>query len=441
MRKQAILLTSLLLAGAGGAPSILIPAAFAGPARYTVGGSVSGLAGTQVLQNNAGDELKLTADGTFTFATALDPGSAYEVSVRSQPRWQVCSVTQGSGRVAASVTDVAVTCSAAAAQVSTFAGSGTEGSTNGKGRSASFSHPYGLASDKNGGLLVTDSRTRLVRKISPTGDVTTFAGGGCDQASPDGHGTAASFNEPIGLAQDAAGNIYVAEDNANRIRKITPEGDVTTIAGNGTQLTFDGKGLAAMFSYPTSVAADGAGNLYVVEYFGAVVRKITPAGDVSTFAGSGVPGFADGKGRAAFFNAPFGIAVDAVGNLYVADRGNHRIRKITPDGDVTTLAGSGEIGATDGAGNLASFNMPSGLALDSDGNLFVTDTENQLLRKITPAGVVSTLAGKPGVAGKKNGIGAAARFNKPFGVTVDAGGNLYVADSQGHVIRKITPVP
>ena len=409
-------------------------------ATHTVGGTVTGLTGSLVLQNNAGDDLKLSADGKFTFATALAEGSAYEVSVRTQPLWQFCTVTQGSGKASADVGDVAVACSAAVAQVSTFAGSGATGSADGNGSAASFYLPFSVVVDKNGSLLVSDTATNLVRKISPSRDVTTFAGGGSSGASQDGNGTAASFWGLSGLALDAAGNAYAAEFSGNRIRKITPAADVTTLAGNGAIGSLDGHGTSATFNVPSSVATDAAGNIYVLEFFGAVVRKITPAGDVTTLAGSGTAGFADGTGSAASFGNAYGIATDAAGNVYVADSSNNRIRKITPGGVVTTLAGSGAIGAADGAGGSASFSAPGGLTVDSDGTLYVADTGNSLLRKITPAGVVSTIAGQPGVLGAQNGIGAAATFARPFGVAVDAGGTLYVADTFGNLIRKVTPV-
>jgi streptogramin lyase len=407
---------------------------------HTVGGTITGLTGSLVLQNNAGDDLQLSANGKFTFATALVEGSAYEVSVRTQPRWQFCTVTQGSGKASADVGDVAVACSAAVAQVSTFAGSGTVGSVNGNGTAASFYLPYSVVVDKNGGLLVSDTATNLVRKISPAGDVTTFAGGSSSGTSQDGNGTAASFSGLSGLALDSTGNAYAAEFGGNRIRKITPAADVTTLAGSGAIGSLDGHGTSATFNTPSSVATDADGNIYVLEFIGAVVRKITPAGDVTTLAGSGTAGFADGTGAAASFGQAYGIATDAAGNVYVADTGNNRIRKITPGGVVTTLAGSGQAGATDGAGSLASFAGPGGLAVDSDGTIYVADTDNSLLRKITPAGVVSTLAGQPGVLGAQNGIGTAATFKRPFGVTVDAAGNLYVADTFGNLIRKVTPV-
>ncbi|WP_341890377.1 NHL repeat-containing protein [Variovorax sp. YR752] len=409
-------------------------------ATHTVGGTVTGLAGSLVLQNNAGDDLKLTADGKFSFATALTEGSAYEVSVRTQPQWQFCTVTKGSGKASADVGDVAVACSAAVAQVSTLAGSGTVGSVNGNGSAASFYLPYSVVVDKSGSLLVSDTATNLVRKISPAGDVTTFAGGGSSGTSQDGNGTAASFSGLSGLALDAAGNAYAAEFGGNRIRKITPAADVTTLAGSGAIGSLDGHGTSATFNTPSSVATDADGNIYALEFIGAVVRKITPARDVTTLAGSGTAGFADGTGAAASFGQAYGIATDAAGNIYVADTGNNRIRKITPGGVVTTLAGSGQVGATDGVGGLASFSRPGGLTVDSDGTIYVADTGNSLLRKITPTGVVSTLAGQPGVLGSQDGVGAAATFKQPYGVTVDAAGNLYVADTFGNLIRKVTPV-
>lgn len=407
---------------------------------HTVGGTVAGLTGSLVLQNNAGDDLKLSANGKFTFTTALAEGSAYEVSVRTQPLWQFCTVTKGSGKASADVGDVAVACSAAVAQVSTFAGSGATGSASGNGNAASFYLPYSVVVDKNGGLLVSDVGTNLVRKITPTGDVTTFAGGGSGGGSLDGNGTAASFGGLAGLALDAAGNAYATEVSGHRIRKITPAADVTTFAGSGVPSSIDGHGTSATFYGPASAATDAAGNIYVIELLGAVVRKITPAGDVTTLAGSGTSGFADGTGAAASFSQAYGIATDTTGNVYVADGGNNRIRKITPGGVVTTLAGSGGIGAADGAGNSASFYMPGGLTVDSDGTIYVADTGNSLLRRITPAGIVSTIAGQPGVLGAQDGIGAAATFRQPYGVTVDASGTLYVADTFGNLIRKVTPV-
>jgi len=399
--------------------------------KHSIGGTVTGLEGRLVLQNNAGDDLQLSADGKFTFATTLVEGSDYKVSIRTQPLWQVCTVTKDTGKASADVSDVTVACSAAAAKVETFAGDGTQGAVNGKGTAASFLLPSGIAFTKDGGLLIGDWGNSFVRKISPEADVTTFAGDGPNPP----------FADPTNLTVDANDTVFIADAQSHRIFKITPTGDVTTVAGiNGTNTTTDGNGTAATFNAPISVAVDAAGNLYVLEYGGGVVRKIDPALNVTTLAGSSPRGFADGTGPAAKFGRGYNIAIDASGNLYVADSENHRIRKITPAGVVTTLAGTGTPGATDGPGNSATFSNPRGVTVDADGNVYVADFGNSLLRRITPAGVVSTLAGQEGTPGSQDGIGKAAMFNKPQGLTINAAGTLYVADTYGNVIRKVTPV-
>ncbi len=409
--------------------------------KHFVGGTVSGLAGSVVLQNNAGDDLTLTADGNFTFASALNEGAAYEVSVGAQPLWQFCKVSKGSGNASADVADVAVACSAAKAQVSPFAGSGAAGSAVGTGSAASFSLPYGIVLDKDRNLFITDVQTGLLRKITPAGETTTIAGGGSFNGPVDGHGSAAYFDGLGGLALDADGNVFATELSGNRIRKITPSADVTTFAGDGARRTLDGNGTSASFAGPAGLVLDAAGNIYVSEYYSHVIRKITPARDVTTVAGTvNVAGSANGAGTAALFNGLYSMAIDKVGNLYAADSRNNRIRKITPDGVVTTFAGSGALGSADGPGDTASFNAPGGVALDSDGNVYVADTGNNLLRRITRAGVVSTLAGQAGLTGAQNGVGAAATFKQPYGVVVDTDGIVYVADTFNNLIRKVTPV-
>jgi DNA-binding beta-propeller fold protein YncE len=267
--------------------------------------------------------------------------------------------------------------------------------------------------------------------------VSTLAGG--EGGFADGIGSDARFLGPSGIAIDAAGNLYVADMGNNRIRKITPAGEVSTLAGGeegfaggiGGDAKFDWP--FGIFDWPFGIASDAAGNLYVADTENHRIRKITPAGEVSTFAG-GEYGLADGVGGAAMFKRPFGIASDAAGNLYVADTENHRIRKITPAGEVSTLAGSEE-GFADGFGSDAKFDWPSGIASDAAGNLYVADTENHRIRKITPAGEVSTLAGSE--EGFADGVGSDARFYHPSGIAIDAAGNLYVADPWNHRIRKI----
>ncbi len=212
--------------------------------------------------------------------------------------------------------------------------------------------------------------------------VTTFAGFGTI-GSIDGTGTASTFNNPNGVTVDSFGNVYVADTSNNIIRKITPAGVVTTFAGSGTVGSTDGTGTASSFYSPVGVAVDSTGNVYVAERYNHKIRKITPAGIVTTFAGSGIAGSINDTGTAAFFNRPYGVTVDSTGNVYVADSVNNQIRKITTAGVVTTFAGSGTAGSADGTGTAASFYSPVGVAVDSTGNVYVADTVNNKIRKIT----------------------------------------------------------
>ncbi|WP_219621531.1 NHL repeat-containing protein [Cupriavidus pauculus] len=409
-------------------------------ASYTIGGTVTGLPASEklTLLNNGADSLTLGAPGPFTFVMPVAPSNAYVVTVGTQPLWQYCTVANGTGTATANVSNVGVACTTANAKVSTLAGSGSSGAANGIGAAASFYFPFGVAVDASGNVYVADQGNNLIRKITPTGVVSTLAGSG-SSGSADGTGAAASFSYPYGVAVDASGTVYVADTFNHEIRKITSTGVVSTLAGSGSSGSADGTGTAASFSTPFGVAVDASGNVYVADQGNQLIRKITPTGVVSTLAGSGSLGSTDGIGTAASFNAPSGIAVDASGNVYVVDQGSHAIRKITPTGVVSTLAGSGSSGSADGIGTAASFSSPFGVAVDASANVYVADQGSHAIRKITPAGVVSTLAGS-GSGGAADGIGTAASFNLPLGVAVDASGNVYVADTRNHEIRKITPV-
>ena len=321
--------------------------------------------------------------------------------------------------------------------VTNFAGSGSAGSADGTGAAASFNGPVGLSIDASGNIYVADRDHHRIRKITPAGVVSTFAGSG-SAGSTNGTGTAASFRKPNDLAVDAAGNVYIADSENHKIRKITPAGVVSNFAGSGSAGSANGTGSAASFNEPTGIAIDPSGNIYVCDKNNHLIRKITPAGVVSTLAGSGSAGSTNGTGTAASFKIPYNIQCDLSGNIYVADHDNHLIRKITPAGVVSTLAGSGSAGNTNGTGTAASFNNPRDIDLDASGNLYVCDKTNNRIRKITPAGAVSTYAGS-GSAGSTNGTGSAASFSIPTGIIIDAYDNLYISDYGNQRIRKITP--
>ncbi|TWJ04655.1 NHL repeat-containing protein [Mucilaginibacter frigoritolerans] len=292
-------------------------------------------------------------------------------------------------------------------KVSTLAGSGVQGSVNGTGEAASFNRPSGVAVDANGNVYVADAGNSLIREVSAAGVVTTVAGGDTTGAA-NGPGASATFNYPTGVALDAAGNLYVADAGNNLIRLIS-NGTVSIFAGSLTDTTLN-------FNNPTGVAVDLNNNVYVAGYLNNDILKINQAGLIATFAGSGSPGSTNGQGTNASFYYPSSVATDAAGNVYVADEVNNLIRKITPNGTVTTLAGNGTAGAADSTGTAASFNGPAGIAVDATGNVYVADANNNLIRKITAAGVVTTLAGS-GLEGYQNGQAAVRRI-KTIKVTI-----------------------
>ena len=365
------------------------------------------------------------------------------------------------------------------------------GNVDGVGQAARFCQPCGVAFDAAGNVYVSDYYNYAIRKIAPDGTVTTLAGCVGEPGGNDGIGNSARFDRPLGLATDSSCNLYVADSGNCVIRKVTPEGVVSTLAGSaGNAGSADGMGREARFRTPSDVAVDSAGNVYVADTYNHTIRKVTPAGSVTTLAGkvemkSGQPvgGFADGKAGAARFRAPRAVAVDSAGNVYVADTDNALLRKITPAGTVKTMAGSaGNTGFVNGTNGVARFNNPQGLAVDAASNVFIADTGNQVIRKMTAAGTVTTvtnglarfaspravaidragnlvvadndsqtiskIAAKGGLAvlagsvsnhGSADGKGAAARFNRPCGLTVDRSKNLYVADNFNNTIRKVSP--
>jgi sugar lactone lactonase YvrE len=315
------------------------------------------------------------------------------------------------------------------------------GSNDGSGKAARFSNPSMLATDQGGNIYIVDTGNQTIRKSTPAGVVSTLAGEAELAGAADGTGSAARFAFIEGMVFDPAGNLFVADTQNNTIRKVTPDAAVTTFAGRaGVWGSDDGTGSAARFWEPAGMAIDSAGNLLVADMFNNLVRKISPAGVVSTPAR---PTFMDGGSyaMAAHYFQPRGVAVDANGNMLVADTGNNVIRKVDRNGAGTTLAGynSGLAGSADGTGSAARFYMPFRVICDSAGNVYVADAFNHTIRKITPAGVTTTFAGRAGQPDFADGAGAQARFSRPEGLAIDSADNLYVADSFNHLVRKITP--
>jgi sugar lactone lactonase YvrE len=383
------------------------------------GANFSATAANNVVKFNGTTATVSAATATSLTVTVPDGASTGKITV------------QVGNQVASSANDFVVI--PLEGTVVTVAGNGTLGFADGNSADARFYQPTGVALDADGNIYVADAENHRIRRITPTGTVSTLAGSSTN-GSADGTGADAQFNSPRAVAVDASGNVYVADGVNHKIRKITSAGVVTTLAGSGTSGFADGDGTAAQFYFPKGIAVDGDGNIYVADDINHRIRKITPAGTVSTLAGS-TSGTADGDGAAAQFNSPRGVAVDVSGNVYVADAGNHRIRKITPTGTVSTVAGSTS-GVTDGDVATAKFNEPAGLAVDASGNIYVADDANERIRKITPGGTVSTLAGGF-LAGFTDGEGTEAQFNSPTGIALDASGNIYVADRHNHSIREI----
>ena len=303
-------------------------------------------------------------------------------------------------------------------------------------------NPTGIVADSAGNLTVADSSLNTLQKITPAGVVSAFVGTSGQAGSTDATGAAARFNQPSALVLASDAVTAFASDTGNAtIRRIASDGTVTTFAGSATlRGNNDATGTAATFSSPIGLAFDSAGNLYVADEMNHTLRRISSTGTVSTYAGAaGFSGTTNGALLTARFNHPSGVAFDSAGNLYVADTFNHTIRKISPLGVVTTFAGlEGVTGTSDGSGSAALFNKPTGLATDSAGNVYVADTANSSIRKITPAGIVTTFAGLSTISGLKDGTGSDAWFNQPQALDFDGTGNLYIADTGNAAIRKIS---
>ena len=319
--------------------------------------------------------------------------------------------------------------------VSTFAGS-TSGFENGVGENAKFSRPSGMVVDTSGNLYVADTLNHCIRKITPDGTTATYAGTGL-AGFANGSAATAQFNEPIGLAINSSGTLFVADSKNHRIRAISTAGNVTTYAGLGTAGFTDGIPTAARFRFPSGLAIDTAGVLFVADTMNHRIRKIATDGSVSTLAGTATAGLVNGSVAVARFNEPYAIAVDAAGNAYVTENVSNAIRKVEPNGTTSVYAGTvSSAGSSNGPILTAQFSAPKGLHFSASGQLFVADTGNHLVRVISTAGLVSTFAGT-GDDDTMNGNGDDAAFSQPCAVASTATGDVYVSQMGSSLIRKI----
>ena len=330
--------------------------------------------------------------------------------------------------------------------IETVAGGGSSFGDRGAATAGQLNTPRGVALDHMGNLYTADTNNHRIRKVdASTGNISTVAGTGTDGYSGDGGAaTAARLNSPSGVAVDGAGNLYIADTGNSRIRKVDSSGNISTVAGTGTD-GYSGDGAAATaarLNSPSGVAVDGAGNLYIADTGNSRIRKVDSSGNISTVAGTGTRGFSgDGAAAtAAQLRNPQGVALDGAGNLYIADRFNHRIRKVDSSGNISTVAGSATRGFSgDGAAaTSAGLWGPWDVAVDGSGNLYIADRFNQRIRKVDSAGVITTVAGTGTRSFGGDGSAAtAAQLNGPRGVALDGAGNLYIADTNNNRIRKV----
>ncbi len=333
--------------------------------------------------------------------------------------------------------------------VSTFAGNGEAGLVNGDIEGARFSGPFGICKDKDGNLYIADAENHCIRKITQEGEVSTYVGGA--EGYQDGIAAFARFNQPINICADEEGNLYVSDFLNHRIRKVSTDGIVSTVAGSGEDGFLNGTGEEAKFNYPRGIVIDKEGNLFVADSWNHRIRKIDlAANEVTTHAGGGIftgvgsaGDWKDGKGAAARFYTPSGLSIDEGGNLYVADPFNHRIRKIDTDRNVTTIVGEGAIGHNnggflDGTASTAILNTPTDVYWSASGHLIIGDTFNNRVRLLDiSSNMVTTIAGT-GTAGYVDGLDSIAELNYPRGIVAnETADSILVVDYNNHAIRQI----
>ena len=320
-------------------------------------------------------------------------------------------------------------------EVFTIAGTGEQGDKDGPGNEATFYHPQGIDIRADGTIIIADGSNHKIRGIDPNGTVFTIAGTG-KVGDKDGPGNEATFNYPYGIVVRNDGTLIVADTNNHKIKGIDPKGNVYTIAGTGEVGDKDGPGNEATFYYPKGITIKYDGTIIVVDNNNNKIRGIDSDGNVYTIAGTGEGGDKDGPGNEATFMYPSGLAIRDDGTIIVSDMYNHKIRRIDPDGNVFTIVGTGEEGDIDGPGNESTFYYPYGIAIRNDGTIIVSDTYNNKIRDIDPDGNVYTIAGK-GVSGDKDGPGNEATFYYPRGIVIRDDETIIVSDTENNKIRGI----
>ena len=400
--------------------------------------------GNAVIRKVATDGTITTVAGANAVGLAGDGGAAVKAAMNSP--YSVALDSSGNIFIADYGNNRIRRVDNTSGNISTIAGTNNIGfAGDGSAAANAILHlPTGVALDSSGNVYFADSLNNRIRKIAGT-TISTVAGNGGVSSSGDGFpASSAQLNTPLGVAVDAAGNLYIADSLNNAIRKVSASGVMSTFAGNSVPGSSGDGGAptAAQLNGPRGVAVDAAGNVYVADTLNHKVRIIA-GGVINTFAGSGTAGFSgDGAAAAsAALNAPFGVAVDGAGNVYIAEFGNNRVRKVDSKGIITTVAGTGvsAYGGDGGPALSAQLNGPQGVAVDSAGNLYIADTENNRVRRVTAGGAISTIAGN-GLAGfaADGGLAANTQMGNPTGVAVDTFGNLYIADGNARVRKVFT---
>jgi uncharacterized protein (TIGR03437 family) len=337
--------------------------------------------------------------------------------------------------------------------ISTLAGNGTSGSS-GDGAPASAAQlatPFGVVVNASGAVLISDQANNKIRQVTTDGNIGTVAGTGGRSYSGDGAAATNSLMAaPAGVALDNAGAVYFSDSLNDVVRKFSLSGNIATIAGNfnnGPGFSGDnGAATSASLNTPVGIAVDSTGNIYVADRLNNRIRKISATGTITAFAGNGVAGSSGdgGLATAATMRSPAGLAIDSAGTVYIADTGNHRVRKVTSDGKISNVAGIGAAGYSGDLGNatLAGLNSPAGIAVDKTGNLYIADTSNSRIRRVSPGGIITTIAGNGRFAyAGDGGAATSASLFFPGGVAVGSSGNVYIADTQNNVVRVLTPIP